>query len=152
MEVTKHRELYLNPGAIFVSQLPYKITTVLGSCVSVILWDEINKFGGINHYLQPFSNKIGGNIREYGDNSIEVLIKRMQHFGSNIENLNARIYGGTSTMSSFSVWSENIKIANKLLQKYNIPIVERDTGGDLSRIIIFDTLTGIVKLDLIEKK
>ncbi len=29
------------------------VTTILGSCVAVCLWDESHGIGGMNHYLLP---------------------------------------------------------------------------------------------------
>src|SRR5205814_10110548 len=44
---------YLQPGQLHVSAEPTVISTVLGSCVAVCLWDAERSIGGANHYLLP---------------------------------------------------------------------------------------------------
>ncbi len=44
---------HLQPGEIFVSGNGTSITTLLGSCVAVCLWDEKKKIGGMNHVILP---------------------------------------------------------------------------------------------------
>src|SRR3972149_9955326 len=45
--------IYLPPGQLFASAERAAVSTILGSCVAVCLWDPILKIGGINHYLLP---------------------------------------------------------------------------------------------------
>jgi hypothetical protein len=45
---------YLVAGTLFAHEKRYMVTTVLGSCVSVCLWDGILNRVGINHYMLPF--------------------------------------------------------------------------------------------------
>ena len=36
---------------MFASAQPAEVTTILGSCVAVCLWDRYLGIGGINHYM-----------------------------------------------------------------------------------------------------
>ena len=47
------KRFYLHPGRLLVSTEPAAVTTILGSCVSVCLWDESRGIGGMNHHLLP---------------------------------------------------------------------------------------------------
>jgi chemotaxis protein CheD len=62
------RRVYLHPGAIWAEDVPAAITTVLGSCVSVCLWDPKIALGGINHFVLPR----GGAVRSahYGSHAL----------------------------------------------------------------------------------
>ena len=44
---------YLHPGQLLVSAHACAVTTILGSCVAVCLWDPVAKIGGINHFMLP---------------------------------------------------------------------------------------------------
>ena len=46
--------VYLQPGQLYASGQPSAVTTVLGSCVAICLWDPVVSVGGMNHYLLPF--------------------------------------------------------------------------------------------------
>ncbi len=62
MEENTH---YLHPGNLFAHRTPHIVTTILGSCVAVCLWDPINNIGGINHYMLPLWNGEGLPVPKY---------------------------------------------------------------------------------------
>ena len=45
--------VYLAPGRLYVSSADAQVTTILGSCVAVCLWDPQARVGGVNHFLLP---------------------------------------------------------------------------------------------------
>ena len=59
--VTERRH-FLYPGQIFVSREAITISTILGSCAAVCLWDSRRKIGGMNHYLLPEGAADGRNL------------------------------------------------------------------------------------------
>ena len=135
----------MHRGDAFVTKANDKITTVLGSCVAVVLWDSVNKIGGMNHYLHARGKQFNMSPLFYGETSIMMLIKRMQYLGAENKNMQAKIFGGASKMDAFTVWSENIKIAEEILKSQKIEITKKNTGGSVGRNILFFTDTGIVK-------
>ncbi len=134
---------FLQPGYIFVSKEPHLVSTVLGSCVSVCLWDPILKYGAMNHYLhaKPFG---GNRTAQFGNISITHMIKLMLKMGSDKTNLKSHVLGGAQNpeMGSSIIGKENIKIAEKVLKDNYIDIVTFDTGGSMGRKVVFDTETG----------
>ena len=48
---------FLEPGYMFVSVKPAAISTVLGSCVAVCLYDRKHKIGGMNQFQFPSIHK-----------------------------------------------------------------------------------------------
>ena len=44
---------YLYPASLFADKEPHIVTTILGSCVAVCLYDSVLNQGGINHYMLP---------------------------------------------------------------------------------------------------
>ncbi len=143
------KEYYLIEGTIFLSAEEYFITTVLGSCVSLCLWDPELKIGGMNHYVFDFWNGVGLPTPKYGNIAIPTLIRKMQMYGCKKNNLKAKIFGGSDMLSMHtngnrSPGVNNIILAEEILKEENIPIIAYDVGGKYGRKIKFNTATGIV--------
>ena len=148
MPETVEKTHYLMAGNLFVPEEAHLVTTVLGSCVSVCLWDSILRFGGINHYMLPFWNGEGLASPKYGNIAIAKLIERLQDLGSQKRNLRAKVFGGGIVLNVknpfMNIGERNIQLAEDQLKNEGVPIVSADTGGNVGRKIIFNTGTGMV--------
>ena len=137
---------FLLPGAIFAKDGDYIITTVLGSCIAVCLWDPRLRKGGMNHYKLPLWNGDGLASPKFGNIAIIKLIESMLDMGCNQKELKAKVFGGGAVIRSSSgflnVGERNIEICRDILAQEKIPIVASDVGGEASRKIIFNTQTG----------
>jgi len=142
----------LHIGDYFSSRKPAVITTVLGPCAAVCLFDTENRIGGMNHILLPgnatdYSNS---NDSKYGINAMELLINQMMKLGANRYKLTAKVFGGASIMPSissvFSMGMKNIEFVVDFLILEKIPITNYNFGGTDSRRIYFHTDTGDVLL------
>lgn len=146
MERPKH---FLYPGAIYINPEPYLITTILGSCIAVCLYDPVLKIGGMNHYMLPLWNGQGLASPRYGNFAIKKLIDNIESLGSSRKNIRAKIFGGaeiiSTNVSQFMIGERNISIAKELLHEENIPIIASSVGGKYGRKIIFDTYSGEVR-------
>ena len=143
--MTRH---FLYPSTMFASAQPSEVTTILGSCVAVCLWDRYLGIGGINHYMLPTWNGMELASPKYGNIAIERLTERMLQLGCKKNNLVAKVFGGgeviTVSSSSMHIGERNIMVAEEMLLEQNIPIIGRSTGGKNGRKIIFNTHTGEV--------
>ncbi|QHT68151.1 chemotaxis protein CheD [Rhodocytophaga rosea] len=142
--ITTH---YLYPGAIFTHQKPYEVSTILGSCVSVCLWDSYLEIGGINHFMLPFWNGDGLASPKYGNIATEKLLDKMLALGSSTKNLSAKVFGGAKqleTGSFFNVGERNVSLALEFLKEQHISIISQNTGGERGRKLIFRTHSGEV--------
>jgi chemotaxis protein CheD len=139
---------FLYPAAIFFSEKPYLIHTILGSCVSLCLYDPVLRIGGMNHFMLPLWNGQGLASPRYGNIAIEKLVEKLLVTGSHKFNLKAKIFGGAEVISTnasqFHIGKRNVQIARQLLEEQSIPIISSSTGGKLGRKIIFHTQTGEV--------
>ena len=142
---SKIRRIFLLQGDVYCEPGSAVITTILGSCVSVCLWDPVSKLGGVNHYVLPESVKGEDNLR-YGVAAIEGLRNRMIDFGCRPRQLQAKVFGGAAVLpiglDATTVGERNVEVALRRLQDYRIPIVGRRTGGQYGRVISFYTDTG----------
>ena len=137
---------YLYPAQLTVAIRPLKITTVLGSCVAVCLYDPVSKIGGINHFMLPLWNGEGLATPKYGDVAINKLIEAMLAQGATHSRLQAKVFGGSENFnhgeSVFNIGQRNIIIAKNLLEQHRINILGSSLGGNRGRHIKFLTHTG----------
>ena len=139
---------FLHPSTIWTSKEPLWVTTILGSCVSVCLFDKKKCIGGINHFMLPYWNGEGLESPRYGNVAIAQLFHKMLEFGVKKEDIVCKIFGGAEMLveqvSVFNVGRRNIELAQKIISEMGIPVAGSSTGGKLGRKIHFNTGTGEV--------
>jgi chemotaxis protein CheD len=145
------RKCFVKQGMVTVSREECIITTVLGSCISVCLWDAIAGIGGMNHYMLPLWNGEGLPSPRYGNIAIPRLIEKITASGGTKSNLKAKVFGGAEMISvmkesRMKIGAQNIILAEDLLAREGVPIISIDVGGHCGRRIHFNTRTGAVML------
>ncbi len=130
-------------------------TTGLGSCVGVVLYDEIKKIAGMAHVMLPDS-ALGRsseiNIGKYADTAIPKLIKDMESEGALCRNMKAKLAGGAQMFSFLSgndtmrIGPRNVEACKEMLAQAKIRIVAEETGGNCGRTIEMDAATGILQI------
>ncbi|CAG1001476.1 partial Chemoreceptor glutamine deamidase CheD, partial [Rhodocyclaceae bacterium] len=92
----------INPGG-WAIETERPISTLLGSCVAVCLFDARLKIGGMNHFLLP-SRASGANadtdVILNGDFAMEVLVNALLNKGASKARLVAKACGGGTIVSS----------------------------------------------------
>ncbi|MBU0936944.1 MAG: chemotaxis protein CheD [Spirochaetes bacterium] len=144
----------IHPGEFFVSKEDVVISTVLGSCISVSLFDVRNQLGGINHFMLPgaldTNDILQSGSAKYGMFAIELLYNEMLKNGSRKMDIVAKVFGGGSVLrvsnGSTKIPQSNIDFAFNYLEREKFPIVASDTGGVLPRKIFFFARSGKVLL------
>ena len=140
--------VYLHAGQVFASVEPCEISTILGSCVAVLLVDPVKRIGGASHYLLPFSASSDRSTPRFGNTAIEELLSRMLALGSRKTDLCAKIFGGASTLAQSrpvpSLGAKNVDVARTILGAEGIPILAQDVGGFAGRKVVFRTDEGHV--------
>jgi len=141
----------LGIGEIYVTKNAEMISTVLGSCVSVCLYDAANGVSGMNHHMlptvPPSVDVQEDQLGRYAETALPELLKRMTRMGMRTETTTAKIFGGARMLSqlSFGMISErNIAVARDILRRHGIRIVAEDVGGERGRKIFFQTDSGKV--------
>ncbi len=147
---------YLYPSNIFSSRELYHITTLLGSCVAVCLYDSRQQFGGMNHFMLPLWNGNGLASPKYGNIAILQLLQKMESLGSKRNDLVAKVFGGASVLDIntdlFNVGERNADQAMAELDVLKVRVVASSVKGDRARKIIFNTFTGEVRQKYIAKR
>jgi chemotaxis protein CheD len=143
------KRVYLLPGNLHASDEPSQIATILGSCVSICLWDKRRRAGGMNHFLLPASAEDGPTSSRFADVATLMLLEQLRAVGCQRADLVAKIYGGSAVFRSenqyaASLGAKNVAAALHLMQNAGIPVVAQETGGERGRKVIFHTDDGIV--------
>jgi chemotaxis protein CheD len=141
--------VFLHPGQLHVGGCGL-VTTILGSCVAVCLFDAARRLGGMNHFLLPFSSREAS--ARYGDHAMPQLLGRMLAAGARRASLEARVFGGASVIPAFrgrALGADNVAIALQFLEAQEIPIVDTLIGGERGLKLRFDVGTGDVHLKLL---
>jgi chemotaxis protein CheD len=138
--------VYLPPGLLYAAATPGAVTTVLGSCVAVCLFDPTLRAGGINHYLLPYWNGEGLASPKYANIALPKLLDKMTDLGCRRQNLRAKLFGGGAVFQKigglFGVGERNIQFAEQFLAEAGIPVAARDVGEGYTRKLIFRVHTG----------
>lgn len=139
---------FLYPGTIFADYKDYQISTVLGSCVAVCLWDRLVHRGGMNHIMLPLWNGEGLATPKYGNIAMEKLLAKVVAIGCHREHLVAKVFGGANVsgtgLETYMIGDRNVTLALQMLDEFGIAVVAKDVGGRVGRKIIMNTATGLV--------
>jgi chemotaxis protein CheD len=143
----KLRTVYLYPGQVVTASQPLLVSTILGSCIAVCLWDDTARIAGINHYLLPTDPLRGQSDLRYGNVAIDRMIGEIVSAGAATQRIVAKIVGGASILGSSptsrqSIGDQNAAVARQILQKHGIVISAEQTGGPRGRKLLFHTGTG----------
>ncbi len=121
--------------------------TILGSCVSVCLYDRQLNLGGMNHFLLP-SRGSGQNDDEdiilAGDFAMEVLVNALLGKGAKKARLVAKAFGGGAIVGAIRmpIGERNAAFARHWLDQEGIPLVASDLGGAWARKVVCVPATG----------
>ena len=125
------------------------ISTILGSCVSVCLWDPVARIGGMNHMLLPDAGQIAMS-RSAGAVDMERLINAMVRMGAERQRLRAKVFGGASMLSGITdIGARNVQFATGYLKREEIVCDAASTGGDFARQIRYWPESGAAKQRLV---
>ena len=138
----------VQPGAWLVdSEKP--MATLLGSCVTVCLFDPLLKIGGINHFMLPdMGRSRNGDVDSLlsGNFAMEALLNALLTKGAKKVRLQAKAFGGGTIIDtdcgSLSIGMRNANFAKEWLAREGIPLKASDFLGPWSRKIIFLPFNG----------
>jgi chemotaxis protein CheD len=153
--MTELKRYTVFPGQFVITSAPMLISTILGSCVSVCLWDRVQKISGMNHYLLPGNATDEAGNANRGITAIPLLVKSLLNRKASVQHLEAKVFGGCNSLykenNIFKVGDRNVAIAFDILKEMNIPVVAHHVGGGYGRKIVFNTDTGKVRMRLLNQ-
>ncbi len=145
----------IQPGEVYVGNKGEIISTVLGSCISVCMYDSDKGISGMNHFMLPrgkdetATKDISSNSTRYGNWAMEFLINEMIKAGARKEALDVKVFGGgqvLSEMDFMDIGQRNIDFVFSYLVQEGMPINRHDVGGIYPRKLLFFGDTGRVRV------
>ena len=138
--------VFVHPGKLAASRAPCRITTILGSCVAVSLYDPTAGVGGINHYLLPRAPH-GETSARYGDQALPQLLEAVERLGARRQQVVAKVVGGACVLDAFRdksthLGNQNVAMAFELLHEMQVPVMMVETGGSKARHVTFHPHSG----------
>ncbi len=134
------------------------MTSGLGSCVGVTMYDSVAKVGGLAHIMLPDSLQArdSGNRAKFADTAIPDMLEAVLQIGGFKERLIIKMAGGAQMFSfgsgddRFAIGKRNAEAVRLALGKLGLRVVREDIGGNHGRTLIFNVRTGEVVIKTID--
>ena len=147
--------IYLAPGDYAVGDARHRIRTLLGSCVSITLWQRARQLGAMSHFLlaERGSGRIspaGELDARYGAEALTLMLRDLAARGVGPQECEAKLFGGGNMFPSHArdlplrVGQRNGDAARAMLEAQGIRVVSYSLFGIGHRKIMFDIATGHV--------
>ena len=125
------------------------LSTLLGSCVAVCMYDEAARVGGMNHFMLPTMSRPGAHqdvdVLLSGDYALEALLNGLLGQGAARHRVRAKAFGGGTilgAMAASGIGERNASFAREWLDREGIPLVASDFLGPWSRKVLLLPATG----------
>lgn len=148
--------VYLKPGEMCVSAVPALVTTILGSCVAVTMYQPELGVSAICHAVQSSCPKQSTECLEdcidkyrYVSCVIPEMLGHMEAVGAEREAIEVKLFGGAAMLSMSAkqtIGRQNIATALSVIKRCRLDLTAHQVGGRRGRKIIFNTYTGEVTL------
>jgi len=122
-----------------------RISTLLGSCVSITLWHPRKRIGGMCHYMltereRPVDAPLDG---RYASEAFELFLRHVEREKTRPAEYQAKLFDGANMFNQtaggkMDVGARNIDFGMKLLASRHIAVVARHIGGSGRRKLHFD--------------
>lgn len=154
MSASPLREVYLRPGEFCFGEGRLRISTLLGSCIAIILWHPVLNHGGMCHYMLPSRKPLRGGAPlngKYGDEAMALFMQELGKRHTSPGQYQAHAYGGgcmfeARAASAMDIGQQNIEQAHALLESHGFVLAHDHLGGSGHRKVVFDVWSGKVKL------
>jgi chemotaxis protein CheD len=157
--------VHLRQSEVYITKRPAIVSTLLGSCISVVMFHRQSRVGGICHALLPRCPDRTGcgrscpEIFRYVDCSIAWMLEAFSARLGYLSGLEVKLFGGGSLIEperediyQVGVGNKNVQMAQNMFKKNRLNPVSMDVGGSVGRKILFHAHTGDVYVKRFAKK
>ena len=119
------------------------LSTLLGSCVAVCLFDPQSGIGGLNHFMLPSMRRSCASTDPLlsGERAMSALLEALLRGGANRPRLLAKAFGGGTIFETrgeaMDIGQRNARFAREWLEREEIPLLAADLLGPWSRKVVF---------------
>ena len=143
----------LGPGDFHFDHGRTRISTLLGSCVSITLWHPRKRIGGMCHYMLAERERQEDSPLDgrFATEAFELFLHHVDIAGTRPSEYQAKLFGGANMFTDeqgqrMDIGSRNIEVAHQLLESRNVALIAEHVGGNGRRKLHFDLWSGDVWL------
>ena len=89
--------IFLKPGELYLGEQPTVVTTILGSCVSLIFFHQPRQLGAICHALLPTDAHQENSFR-FVDRAFFWMLEQFQARGITTSQIQVKLFGGADVL------------------------------------------------------
>lgn len=138
--------LHVGQGDVLVAGADQSLSTILGSCVAICLFDPGAAVGGMIHYRLPYEPCPQVALKDhglYGPTALRLLYDKMLDAGAHGAALQAKLFGGGAVVAGLcDIGQLNADFACEALHERSIQVSASDLGGTVARRVRFACDTG----------
>jgi chemotaxis protein CheD len=127
------------------------LTHALGSCIGVMLYDDLSKVAGMLHFQLPSAvdnpHRAEQNPTMFADTGMEYVLDKMLQLGAKSGRLRIKIAGGAEMLNDtklFNIGRRNHAAIRKFLWQRGLLIDSEDVGGRQPRTVRMDVADGAI--------
>lgn len=127
------------------------ITTPIGGCIAVAIWDPVARVAGLLHYMLPDSSlapeKAGSLPGMFCDTGVPKLFRAAYELGAARPQLIVKVAGGARLLDdggALSISKRNYLALRKIFWKNGVLIDAEDVGGSATRTLRIQVADGRV--------
>ena len=151
------REVFLNAGDFYFhrAETPPEhavvLRTLLGSCVSIVLWNPERKLGGMCHAVLPTRSQTYSELDgNHCPGAVQLFLRELQRTATRASQYHAYLLGGARmslgqiNQQRIAVGDRNVHTCRELLQAAGFTIRNEHVGLTGPRRVEFNLYTGSV--------
>lgn len=129
------------------------VTSGLGSCVAVAVYDEEQSLGGLLHAMLPEAPATADKPAKYVDTGLDAMLAALESEGAQRDSLSAKLVGGSSMLDisvGDAVGERNVEAAISELEAAAVPTAATETGGSIGRSVSFAPASGELTIEKVD--
>ncbi len=144
------RRVYLQPGELHLAGEPAVVSTVLGSCVALTIWDPVSHSAAVSHCVLPGCGR-PGEERAPG-RYVRCCVPRMLSWFDRRkiqrDRLKIQLIGGATGLfqPGATVGEQNVAAAIEAVSHAGLDIRDRFVGGRNGRKLVFHSASGEARI------
>ncbi|NVK36301.1 MAG: chemotaxis protein CheD [Gammaproteobacteria bacterium] len=149
--------IHIKPGEFYLG--PYvdeEIVTVLGSCISVVMWHTEKEHCAMSHFvILNTINEADKAIGRYGQRILPHFVRYFDRLKCPHEEINVSVFGGAVSFqasnlnTTFQMGRKNSEYALNFLDQEGFAIESIDVGGTRGRKLIYTPMMAQCDLQLL---
>jgi chemotaxis protein CheD len=151
-QVEGKRVIRVGIGEMYHASPSVLLTTTVGSCIALCIYDQRQPIGGMAHIVLPTnsSRSSGGeSVYKYADTAVVSLKNALMDQGAYSRSLCAKMAGGANMFAmikseKLQIGDKNIEATRQKLREQSIKLLAEDVAGTKGRSVKFDLATRMV--------